>query len=104
MIIKSVIIKIWQTLRCYFGFHIWETTREDFEFGYSFLEVCSNCNHCKYELYEETTTPIKCLLCGKPKIDGCDGDGWMEPLGPYPDGSYMTMCPCLNANPYYETH
>lgn len=24
----------------------------------------------------------------------CKGTGWLEPLGPYSDGSYCTMRPC----------
>lgn len=44
----------------------------------------------------------KCPKCGYTKIKGCYGDGWMEPLGPYRDGSYITSYPCRNDNPYYE--
>lgn len=26
--------------------------------------------------------------------DRCDGSGWLEPIGPKPDGSYITSRPC----------
>ena len=45
-----------------------------------------------------------CPLCGRSLVPGCDGAGWMEALGPYQDGSYMTSYPCRNDNPLYETH
>jgi len=45
-----------------------------------------------------------CPKCGLPQRKKCDGDGWMEAIGPCEDGSYMTSRPCLNDNPHYETH
>src|ERR1700753_2060726 len=30
----------------------------------------------------------------KPKCDRCDGSGWLEPIGPKSDGSYITSRPC----------
>ena len=28
------------------------------------------------------------------KCDKCDGEGWLDPIGPCSDGSYITMRPC----------
>lgn len=30
----------------------------------------------------------------RPKCDRCDGTGWLEPIGPKSDGSYITSRPC----------
>lgn len=45
-----------------------------------------------------------CKYCGRRKRKDCYGNGWLEPLGPYRDGSYMTSRPCPNDDPFYETH
>lgn len=55
-------------------------------------------------MIEQDKVKVVCAKCGRIKLDKCDGDGWMEHLGPYRDGSYMTSRPCPNDNPYYETH
>lgn len=38
-----------------------------------------------------------CATCGRPQRNSCDGKGWLEALGPYSDGSYITSRPCPNA-------
>ena len=52
---------------------------------------------------EEAPEPL-CPTCRRPKRKTCDGAGWLEPLGPYRYGSYMTSRPCPNEEPFYETH
>lgn len=42
----------------------------------------------------------KCQQCGHPKRKDCDGKGWLEALGPYRDGSYITSRPCPYENPF----
>jgi len=37
-----------------------------------------------------------CPRCGLPKRRTCDGDGWLEAIGPCGDGSYITSRPCPN--------
>jgi len=31
---------------------------------------------------------------GAPKCDRCAGSGWLDPIGPKSDGSYITSRPC----------
>lgn len=44
----------------------------------------------------------KCPKCGHPKRENCDGAGWLEPIGPCADGSYITSRPCSNDNPRFD--
>lgn len=44
--------------------------------------------------------PAKCEKCGHYKRKDCDGKGWLEALGPYRDGSYITSRPCPYDNPF----
>jgi hypothetical protein len=37
-----------------------------------------------------------CHECGRPQRKDCNGRGWLEALGPYHDGSYITSRPCPN--------
>lgn len=43
-----------------------------------------------------------CSMCGRNKRKDCDGKGWLEALGPYRDGSYITSRPCPNENPFAQ--
>ena len=43
-----------------------------------------------------------CQLCQREKRADCDGSGWIYPIGPCADGSYMTSRPCQNDDPFYE--
>lgn len=38
-----------------------------------------------------------CKTCGREKHPKCDGEGWLEPIGPKSDGSYITSRRCYNA-------
>jgi hypothetical protein len=40
---------------------------------------------------------LVCPTCNKPKKPNCDGEGWLEPIGPKSDGSYITSRRCWNA-------
>lgn len=42
---------------------------------------------------------VLCKTCERSKRRDCDGEGWLEALGPYRDGSYITSRPCPNENP-----
>ena len=55
-----------------------------------------------YRSKYDYNTDEPCKKCGFLRRKDCDGKGWMEALGPYRDGSYMTSRPCLNDNPYFE--
>jgi hypothetical protein len=48
---------------------------------------------------EKDEGPV-CPTCGHPKREDCDGKGWLAPLGPYRDGSYITSRPCPYENPF----
>lgn len=46
---------------------------------------------------------IRCSKCGEPdKRRDCDGNGWLEAIGPCRDGSYITSRPCPYDNRYFE--
>ena len=38
----------------------------------------------------------KCEQCGRDRYGKCE-DGWLPPIGPCSDGSYITSRPCPNA-------
>jgi hypothetical protein len=40
--------------------------------------------------------PSICTKCGRPKRAKCE-DGWLPPIGPCSDDSYITTRPCPNA-------
>lgn len=40
--------------------------------------------------------PERCKICGRPKREKCE-DGWLPPIGPCSDDSYITSRPCPNA-------
>lgn len=40
------------------------------------------------------TEPIACPTCGFRKMESCDGQGWLEAIGPCADGSYITSRRC----------
>jgi hypothetical protein len=40
--------------------------------------------------------PVVCTKCGRPKRANCE-DGWLPPIGPCSDDSYITSRPCPNA-------
>ncbi len=42
----------------------------------------------------------ECPRCRRPRRRDCDGRGWLEALGPYRDGSYITSRPCTNDTPF----
>ena len=44
----------------------------------------------------------QCKKCRLPQRKDCDGNGWLEALGPCRDGSYVTSRPCSNDRPYFE--
>lgn len=46
--------------------------------------------------------PTICPKCGHGKRKDCDGAGWLEALGPYRDGSYITSRPCPYDNHFFE--
>jgi hypothetical protein len=43
----------------------------------------------------------KCAKCGHRRREDCDGEGWLEPIGPCSDGSYVSSRPCPYDNVYY---
>jgi len=45
---------------------------------------------------DEAEMRARCAICGKPKRKSCDDEGWLEAIGPKPDGSYITSRPCPN--------
>lgn len=38
----------------------------------------------------------RCAKCGLDKRRTCDGQGWLDAIGPKSDGSYITTRPCPN--------
>jgi hypothetical protein len=47
-----------------------------------------------------TEEELRRLIHGDPKppCERCGGTGWLDPIGPKADGSYITMRPCLRCN------
>jgi hypothetical protein len=54
------------------------------------------CEQCQSWHTEKEGHFVKCETCGQNKRRDCDGKGWLDALGPYCDGSYITSRPCSN--------
>jgi hypothetical protein len=52
------------------------------------------------KMVEPVETEVECKTCGRRKRRDCDGQGWLEALGPYRDGSYISSRPCPSENPF----
>lgn len=58
----------------------------------------------KLPAYDDVNIDIECRTCRRRKRRDCDGQGWLDAIGPCDDGSYISSRPCPNDNPHYETH
>lgn len=45
---------------------------------------------------ESVDVRTRCPKCGLPKRRTCDGQGWLDAIGPCADDSYITSRPCPN--------
>lgn len=62
----------------------------------AFKPWCEKCQswHTEQEGHIEEN---RCSICGHRKRIGCNGDGWLDAIGPKSDGSYITSRLCPNA-------